>query len=207
LWFGSVAEALLRRSQAPLLLIRPEKEDTAQNRWNDREPLRRILVATDGSEASHRAVVLASTFGTMFGAAFELFRVVPAPYEVLGALAAVTVAYTGQDVEESIARARKALEDEAETLRAAGSTVTTEVVIDPSPARAILRHGRDRGSDLVVLATRARGGLDRLLIGSVADKVIRGGEVPLLVLPPDPESVGEANDALIASAEAAARDE
>jgi nucleotide-binding universal stress UspA family protein len=192
LWFGSVAEALLRRSGAPLLLVRPG-EGGESDRWNAETPLRNVLVATDGSEVSHHAVELAAAFKELFPADYTLLRVVPLPYEVLGALSTVTVAYSGQDVNESVQRAQEWLDREAATLARGGGAVHTKVIIDPSPGRAILQYERDNDVDLIVLASRSRGGLDRFLLGSVADKVIRGGNVPVLVQQAAREGLPEEN--------------
>ena len=57
----------------------------------------------------------------------------------------------------------------------------TKVLLDASPARAILNFERENDVDLIVLASRSRGGFDRFLLGSVADKVIRGGKGAVLV--------------------------
>ena len=72
----------------------------------------------------------------------------------------------------------------AARLRAAGHTVETVVVADHDPARAILREAHARGAEVVALSTNARSGLARLRLGSVADKLVRGGSCPTLVLRP-----------------------
>ena len=201
LWFGSVAEALLRRSHIPLLLIRPGDADE-DDRWNTDRPLERALVATDGSDVSHRAVELAASFRALFPAEYTLLRVVPLPYEVLGNLSAVTVAYSGQDMNESVAHAQERLRQESVVLDGGSGEAKMAVVVDPSPGRAILNFARDHAMDLVVIASRSRGGLDRFLLGSIADKVIRGGETPLLVQQPEMEEISAENAALAARAEA-----
>lgn len=204
LWFGSVTEALLRRSQVPLLLVRPGDADEQQDRWSSEEPLRRVLVATDGSEVSRRAVELAAEFQKLFPAEYTLLRVLALPYEVLGALSVVTVAYRGPDAQESLARAHEALEREAGILRRVeGAVVKTEAVINPSPARGILDYARDNGMDLIVLASRSRGGVERFLVGSVADKVIRGGGAPVLLQEAPREGLSEDNAKLADEAVAA----
>jgi nucleotide-binding universal stress UspA family protein len=62
--------------------------------------------------------------------------------------------------------------------------VQTRVVSHEQPAAAILNDASAHGADLVALATHGRGGLKRLLLGSVADKVLRGGTTPVLVCRP-----------------------
>jgi nucleotide-binding universal stress UspA family protein len=60
----------------------------------------------------------------------------------------------------------------------------TQVVVDLPPAGAILAEADANSADLIALATRGRGGLGRFLVGSVADKVIRGATIPVLVRRP-----------------------
>ena len=55
------------------------------------------------------------------------------------------------------------------------------MVVDRSPAQAILDETREANCDVVAIATHGRSGLPRLLRGSVADKVIRGAHTPVLV--------------------------
>jgi nucleotide-binding universal stress UspA family protein len=59
--------------------------------------------------------------------------------------------------------------------------VETRTAVDPSPGAAILYGAVAAKCDLIALATHGRGGLARLLLGSVADKVVRGAAVPVLV--------------------------
>jgi len=64
------------------------------------------------------------------------------------------------------------------------ASVQTRVVVAPHAAPAILEEARSQRCDFIALATRGRGGLRRLLLGSVADKVLRGGVTPMLVCRP-----------------------
>jgi nucleotide-binding universal stress UspA family protein len=58
------------------------------------------------------------------------------------------------------------------------------VVTDLSPAEAIVNRATETDCDVVAIATRSGGGLERVLLGRVADKVIRGAQVPVLVWNP-----------------------
>lgn len=60
----------------------------------------------------------------------------------------------------------------------------TRVAVDWPPAASILADAEANGVDLIALATRGRGGLARLFLGSVADKVVRGGTAPVLLRRP-----------------------
>jgi nucleotide-binding universal stress UspA family protein len=61
-------------------------------------------------------------------------------------------------------------------------------VVDDDPAEGILGYGAENDFDLIAMATRSRGGLERLLLGSVADRVLRRAEITLLLWNPAPAS-------------------
>jgi nucleotide-binding universal stress UspA family protein len=69
----------------------------------------------------------------------------------------------------------------AQTLRSSSLAVRTSVVSHDQPAVAILSKARAEGADLIAIETHGREGLSRLLLGSVADKVVRGASIPVLV--------------------------
>ena len=67
--------------------------------------------------------------------------------------------------------------------------MNTRVISSDRPATAILDDASVRGADLIALAIRGRGGLKRLVLGSVADKVLRGADTSVLVYRPIDDSV------------------
>src|SRR5690606_17862861 len=69
----------------------------------------------------------------------------------------------------------------AADLRGDGLTVETAVVEDTSPAPAITDYANEHDVETIAITTSGAGGIRRLLFGSVADKVVRNGEVPVLV--------------------------
>lgn len=75
-----------------------------------------------------------------------------------------------------------------ERLRAWGRHVDVEVCSDEHPAQRILETARQRGADLVALATHGHSGMRRWFVGSVADKVIRAADLPVLVYHPQPHA-------------------
>ena len=76
------------------------------------------------------------------------------------------------------------LEEIAGRLREEGTAVQTRVVVAPHAAPAILEEARTHGCDFIALATHGWGGLRRMLLGSVTDKVIRGSSLPVLAYRP-----------------------
>jgi nucleotide-binding universal stress UspA family protein len=65
-------------------------------------------------------------------------------------------------------------------------SVTAKVVVADSPAAAILQEAAPPHFDLIAMQTHGRHGMSRLMLGSVADKVVRGASVPVLVQRPRP---------------------
>jgi nucleotide-binding universal stress UspA family protein len=179
-WLGSVADQVLRRVGAPVLLLRAGQAPTDATT----PQFARIVVALDGSEAAEAALEPAIALGSLSpGVAFTLALVVESP--------AAFVVTTGEpapfppDWEEAQRRAGQAYLDQmARRLRRRGLTVEARVVAGPSVASQLVALARELDASLITLATRASGGLDRLLLGSVADKLVRGAAQPVLVVPP-----------------------
>ena len=82
------------------------------------------------------------------------------------------------------------VEQVAQRLRAEGLDVHVNVVIGAGVAEQILELARAEGSNLIVVGTRRPAAAERLLLGSVADKVIRGATQPVLVVPARPRQTG-----------------
>ncbi|MCI0342510.1 MAG: universal stress protein [Planctomycetales bacterium] len=174
---GSVAESVLRASRVPVLLANPSRAAAAAGRaprlgsGQGEVPLRRILVALDGSEAAARVLPLAEEAARAFGAEVVLVHAVGLFGE------ASPILTEGGGVEGAnayLARLARALVDRgvrARSLLPAGD-----------PAAAILRAAREEGAELIALTTHGRSGLARALFGSVAEEVLRGAAAPVLVL-------------------------
>lgn len=182
LWLGSIADGLVRASPVPLLLLRP------RHRERDAAPgagaFRHALVPLDGSPLAPQALEPAARLLEEGGRISLLRVVVPVlmtGYGPADVPSGVDVSAT-EAVEE---RAEERLEAAARELRDRRSIeVDARLVRHPHPAAAILDALRESGADVVALATHGRGGLRRFVLGSVADKVVRGSEEPVLVVRP-----------------------
>jgi nucleotide-binding universal stress UspA family protein len=82
------------------------------------------------------------------------------------------------------ATVQSTLGTKAQALAARGLEVRPQVVVGDDAGEAILRYATEKRFDLVAMATRSRGGLERLLLGSVADRVLRRAETALLLWNP-----------------------
>jgi nucleotide-binding universal stress UspA family protein len=178
-WLGSVADQLIRQVAAPLLLVRPQP---------GAEPpavVRHVLVPLDGSEQAEQVLGPALDLAALLAADVNLLRVVE-PLVVPDRRWAGNPT-SGMDpelVHRLAADARGYLERVVVSLDGAAPRIAPQVVVNRRAAEAILAEAGTRPGTLVALATHARAGLARLVLGSVADKVIRGTTGPVLVYRP-----------------------
>ena len=185
-WLGSVADELVRESPVPVLLMRPSEKDVDLTR---EPPLKHFLVPLDGSPLAEQMLPYAVELGRFLGADFTLMRVVKPVGTFVPIGDAGTVGFEVQAMVERVETLQRRLAKEAQDylervagrLREAGLTVLTRVDVAEQPATAILHDAAPAVVDLVALETHGRRGLSRLFLGSVADKVIRGAHVPVLV--------------------------
>ncbi len=179
-WLGSTADSLLRHCMAPLLLIRPSEHTREITGGTDRR-FERILVALDGSDTAERALRDALDMGLTDEASVVLLHVLQPPVAAASPYLPHTIQLTHEEIEAREAHMRGYLQRVAAQDWLAGHTVETRVMVDYQPAPAILDTADKLDSDLIVLGTHGRGGLRRLILGSVADKVIRGTRRPVLI--------------------------
>lgn len=173
-WFGSVADALVRRLRVPVLLLRPIPGAVLD------QPLarpRHLLVPVDGSALSARVLGPAAGLGALWAARLTLLHVLPP------AGAHDSTAFDGCR-EDPVACAELMLDELASPLRREGHAVDIAVVVAASPAKAILDYACTHAVDAIALATRGQGGWERVAVGSVADKVMRGALLPLVLYRP-----------------------
>ncbi len=133
--------------------------------------IRSIVVGSDFSEAAGRAVETAADLALAHGASLTLVHGVD---PVLATLEVSSPAII-DDV-------RKGLEHAAQPLRLRGVNVTTQMRMGKA-WWAISEAAKDVSADLVVVASHGRSGLTKLALGSVADRVLRSCEQPVLLLP------------------------
>jgi nucleotide-binding universal stress UspA family protein len=175
-FLGSVADELIRRAPVPVLLLRPREAGARRD-----TVVRRVLVALDRSPLAEQVLGPARDLAQSLRASLVLLHVI-AP---AGEPAPPGAAWPDPEfLEAEAAEARTYLEHLAGPLRGQGVEVQVRVVAGRHAAPAILVQTGAGGCDLVALATRGRGGLRRLLLGSVADKVVRGATTPVLAYHP-----------------------
>jgi nucleotide-binding universal stress UspA family protein len=166
---GSVSERLLRAAPCPVLVARGGSA-SAQPR------LTRILVAVDLSEPSRRALSMAASIAAKFGAELQVLYVWAAPFY-------------GEDAEQYAGlfervreQARTELDEFVASSGAAASIDVGRTIVSGTPSAEILEWARHTKPDLLVLGTHGRGGIKRLVLGSVAEATARYSECATLVV-------------------------
>lgn len=166
---GSVTERVVRLSEVPVLTVRTQGD--ARTTF----PYENVLVATDGSEAARaatdRAVELAGTLDA-----------------AVHAVSVVDDSSLGLDVRSESASQRleddatEAVDAVADSAREAGVEDVTETVRHGDVNEEILAAVDETDADVVVLGTAGRGGVDRVLLGSVAERTVRTSPVPVVTV-------------------------
>ncbi|HTU20145.1 MAG TPA: universal stress protein [Gemmataceae bacterium] len=167
MFLGSVADEMVRRAAVPVLLVRPHGRAP---RVVPEPLLEHVLVPLDGSALAERVLEPALKLVRLWEGRCTLLQVVEARHP----------SATSEQEQE----ARTYLEKIAGRLRDEGVPVRTRVVVAPHAASVILEEAQAQHCDFIALATHGRGGVGRILLGSVADKVIRGATTPVLVYRP-----------------------
>ncbi len=151
-------------------------------------PFKRILCPTDFSEPAQEGFKGAIELTQHFSAHLLLVHVVPpvpVPYQPIGSPAPVfdVTSY----LQELVKASKDSLQAYAEKNVPEGMPVTITVAAG-DPAYEILRLAKELEADVIVTATHGHGGWRRFLFGSVAEKVVRMAERPVLVVHAPPET-------------------
>lgn len=140
-------------------------------------PYERVLVATDGSPASERAIREALDLAVANDASVHVLYVLEtASFAPVGGEATLD-GMAGVLENEG----EKALEEVADRAAARGITVE-RALVEGRPSAEITGYAERADCDVIVMGTHGRGGLNRLLLGSVAEKVVRTASMPVLTV-------------------------
>jgi len=169
---GSVAESVLRRTSTELPVWQSRG---AFRRWTT---YRRVLVAVDGSPAAETILPFVLGFAGPLGLGVTLLRVnVPVRPTIVEGTALAML----EDFETDQIDAEEYLAPLAVDLRRRGLRVTTRVRSGPA-AEEILKAASESKVDLIAMTTHGRSGLERLILGSVAESVLRTTTLPVLLM-------------------------
>lgn len=180
MWLGSVADGFLHRAKRPVIMVRPEQDEGYPDLATEPR-VGRLLVPLDGSELSESALEHATEFGRLFDASYHLVRVVSYPHDLASPYVPHTTQLNQNILREASIAAEEYLEERAERMRRRDLEVTTSVTVDPQAGHGILTEAETTACDAIAMATHGRRGVSRALLGSAADKVLRGTHLPVLL--------------------------
>ncbi|WP_225336585.1 universal stress protein [Halomicrobium urmianum] len=166
---GSVTEKVVRLSDVPVLTVRSTDSDDVSYPYSD------VLVPTDGSDGAAAAIDPAVDVAGAYDARLHALSVVdtePVGFEV----------QTDPPYHTPEERADTAVEAVAESAEAADLRSVETAVVYGVPYREIQSYVRENDVDLVVMGTRGRTGVERYLLGSVAEKTVRTSDVPVMTI-------------------------
>lgn len=185
-WLGSVADHLARHSPVPVLFVKPQASGIT---WHGEPLLRRLVIPLDGSKLAESVLDRAVMLATAGETELALLRiVVPLPH---GSYPDITdgIPLDKDDLSRRQRDAEVYLHRVAAELRANGFVTTARVATNDHIARAILDFAEDIEADLIAVATHGRGAAARVVLGSVADKILRGAIMPVLMFRPTAEDI------------------
>ncbi len=175
---GSVAERVSRLARQPVMLVR--NSATNNTKIN---PFEKLFVPVDGSDTSAMALGVAHQLCRQLNASLEIAHVVPdLPIPLtdpVGPYAAFDYAGLAKTLEES---GREILTKAVKNTTVGNVSSNLVLAGGRHISAAILKAAHDASSDLIVIGTHGRSGMDRLLLGSVAEGVIHHAEVPVLLV-------------------------
>jgi nucleotide-binding universal stress UspA family protein len=175
---GSVTDSLIRGTTIPVLVVKPNASYLAPEASSG---FRHIIVPLDGSGLAERILPCVVPLAKLEKAEITLLHVLTS---------------SGDTYERSdgrglpwwktrVARTNAYLSHRVSEIRLQGVAATIEVVVADKVPEAIIDYLRKEGADLIAIATHGRGGLARVVRGSVADSVIRSATCSVLVFHPD----------------------
>lgn len=143
--------------------------------------IRHILVPTDFGEPADAALTYGRELAGRFGATLHVLHIADNIY--VTTFGAETYAAVAPDLQRDLEEAARARVDEL-LIDSDGTGPHTKPVImtAASPAFAIIDYARDNGIDLIVMGTHGRGALAHMLMGSVAERVVRLASCPVLTV-------------------------
>lgn len=179
-WMGAIADSFIRHTDRPVLLVRPREGD-ADPSLEEEPVVRKILLPLDGTEVSEGIIDHAAELGALFGATYHLARMLPFPRGFKSPYPPHLIEMNREFLTDAKDAAEGYLEKQAQKFRTRGLKADTAVVEVGQAGHGILAEADDAGCDFIAMATHGRGTIARTILGSTADKVLRGAHVPVLL--------------------------
>ena len=178
-WLGSVTDQLIRSREVPVLVVRAGEGEAVGPAWEPGE----ILVALDGSPLAEAALGPAMEVARLWDAKVSLVQVV-SPIRPTNPEHGLPSSYWQQATADRRGSAQEYVMEVAERVRESGINATGVAVIGKRVPETLIDLAEPGRVSLMVVGTHGLGGVGRMLLGSVADEVVRGANVPILVVRP-----------------------
>ncbi|WP_433633449.1 universal stress protein [Halomicrococcus sp. NG-SE-24] len=166
---GSVTEKVVRLSNVPVLTVKAKDDGEITYPYTD------ILVPTDGSEGAEAAIGPAVDIASTYDARIHALS-------VIDTMAMGTDVGSGAILDALEESAQSAVETIEEQATQASVTAVETAIQHGYPYRAIRSYVEEHDIDLVVMGTHGRSGIERYLLGSVAEKTVRTSPVPVMTV-------------------------
>jgi nucleotide-binding universal stress UspA family protein len=174
-FLGSVADGLMRHLPVPLLLLRGARGAPTSHEGKAGQAIfERVLVPLDGSD---RAELALTEVGALLGTTSSTLLLAHVVHPMVAAAAAHLARRPDLDIQTTY------LEPLAARLRSTMRSVIYEARVDGNVARALKEIAEKHGADLIALTSQGLGGVQRFVVGSVADKLVRTAMQPVLICP------------------------
>jgi nucleotide-binding universal stress UspA family protein len=174
---GSVAEKVLQSAPVPVLLVRAKEGITRA--LSEAHPCRRVLVPLDGSKLAEQVLPTILPIATALECEVTLFRVLVV--DTAGPLTGRWYLPQNSRFETADQDARSYLERLANHIKEQGVRVSTAIQVGPV-AKSIIDYVEGHDVDLIAMCTHGRTGIARWALGSVADRLLRAGDKPILLV-------------------------
>ena len=180
--FGSVADEVSRAPGPPVLIVRVAEEKAPELALDTPAPVERLVVPIDGSDLSKRALPVAADLGQRLGVPIKLLMAVDFP--MAGPTMGMDASWgyeAGELLEEMEEEAKQRLEEARQALLGQDGALNISMDVLRGPAASsVIRETLP--TDIVVLSSRGRSGFGRLLLGSVAEQLVRTGRCPVMLV-------------------------
>lgn len=144
---------------------------------------KKIVVPIDFSDCSRHALTRAIEWAKAFGASVEVLYVWEPPHYLMPDTTVFIPGHPDQTmIDYAQAEAKKSMDDFLEKHGSAKDLPLTVQMLSGPPAETILNYVQNNAIDLIVMGTHGRTGLQRFLIGSVTEKIVRRASCPVLTL-------------------------
>lgn len=176
---GSVVDKVLRATRQPLALVRAK--GARPDMLGERNILSKILVTLDGSKESEAVIPYIEELASKLKAEVILLQVIAPDYHIYAAGGPEYGVYAEQQMESMKKFARDYLEEIITRLKQREVTAKAEIMLG-TVAETIINFADQTNASLVAMTTHGRSGVSRWALGSVAERVLRAGNTPLLLV-------------------------